>query len=152
MRNRKTSTAWKLQPMRLADAANARFVKLGQLIARLLSGRGPGRRQIARDSGDGGRNPRTARNAVAGVSRAAGLDWSTKRALRDLFHKDAEQRLVAAQWFRRHGREEVIPALEGMLSIEENQEVRREIVSALREFKPAANQRGGERCSRSSAV
>ena len=152
MSAREDTRAWKLRPMRLAEAANHKFVQLGRLIARLLDGRGSGRRSTPRGRSDNGRFERTASAVAANEQRTDELDWIAKRKLRELFHKDAAQRLAAARWFRRHRRREVVPALGGMLSIEENQDVRREIVRALREFGPATHQRGGERCSRSSAV
>jgi hypothetical protein len=139
-------------PMRLADAADARFVELGRFIARLFSGRRPARREsgvVARTASAAREGGQPVADRAPQVTR---LDWSAKLKLRELFHKDAKRRLAAARWFRRHDYEAALPALEGMLTIEDNEDVRREIVRVIRQSRPAGNARGGTRCSRSSAV
>jgi hypothetical protein len=88
----------------------------------------------------------------AGAPKGA-ADELLERKLRELFHQDAWHRLAAIRWIREHRCTEAISTLEGVLSIEESDEVRIEIGRALTALGArTSNSKGDQRCSRSSEV
>ena len=59
---------------------------------------------------------------------------STERKVRELFRRDVRRRLAAARWLGERGCGEATAVLQGVLSIEESEAVRCEIVRALRQI------------------
>ena len=95
------------------------------------------------------------RDDTNGLSEDGGLnaDDDLARKLRDLFQGDASLRIAAAQWIRQRRSTGALSALESVLLIEEQHEVREEILRTIRELRPP-NQRdwqkpfSGERWAR----
>lgn len=69
-----------------------------------------------------------------GDLEAAIADPELKQKLKDLFHEDDRRRAAAVRWIRRRGFDQALPALEGALSVEACDEVRKEIVRTLDEL------------------
>ena len=78
------------------------------------------------------------RDDTNGLSEDRGLnaDDDLARKLRDLFRGDASLRMAAAQWIRQRRSAGALSALESVLLIEEQHEVRQEILRTIRELKP----------------
>lgn len=174
MKEQQRKRSGRLDPKRLADEANLRFVGLAELLMRLVTwrrnarcssksdtdGRGlrargepPDRSGEPRPSRGGlSLDPRTLASLAEKVDRllrrsdstrvldsceqtdaqnSTVADESLRSKLKELFHQDAWHRLAAARWIRQHRRSGAISALEGVLSIEESNEVRGEIERAL---------------------
>lgn len=121
---------------RPAGEANVRLVELAQLLVRIVTlsprnrcdcvseAAGHHRRArgepLPRDSSEQADAPDDPRTDEEMLSR-----------LRELFHQDAWHRLAAARWIRQHRCSQAISVLEGVLSIEESDEVRGELERAL---------------------
>jgi hypothetical protein len=94
-------------------------------------------------------NPRAASNR----EEISFSEEELESKLKELFHQDAWHRLAAIRWLRQHGCSEAISALEGVLSIEESDEVRGEIERALHVLRIRRISNKGElKCSKSSEV
>ena len=106
----------RIDPLGVAAELDRRFVELAQRVVGLWtrrSRRSPRRRQ---------RPP-----AARGGGSAAGR-------VRELYAREARRRLAAVQWLGQHAGAAEIEALQAVLSIEESEDVRREILCALREI------------------
>jgi len=115
----------------LADDANLRFVELGRVLLRLVtwSDRAPRRCRCNRSPC---RPQARCEPPDTGSELHGPVDDESLRArVMELFHHDALHRLAAARWIRQHRRPSVIPVLEGVLPVEENEEVREEIERAI---------------------
>ncbi len=99
------------------------------------------------------RKNRKANEPVPGPGEDVPFDETLNTKLKDLFHEDAWSRLAAIRWFRQQRYTEAVTVLEGVLSIEESDEVRSEIERTLRVLNVCrSNNKGDEQCSKSSEV
>lgn len=149
MKGQQGKRSGRIDPWRLADEANLRFVELARLLMRLVTLSPQARAGLSIDSRalaslaekvdrlfrrcDTARAPDPHERADARDGSVA--DESLGPRLKELFHHDALHRLAAARWIRQHRCAGAIPPLEGVLSIEENREVRGEIERALQVLK-----------------
>jgi hypothetical protein len=110
--------AKRLDPKRIADGANRRFVRLAESLMCLVAWRSSRAKDLPRDA-----RSRPAR------------DGTLQLKLRDLFHRNAGRRLAAARWIRKRRYRQALAMLESVQAIEESAEVRREIARAILEIK-----------------
>lgn len=123
----------RLDPLGKAAEIDRRFIALAGRVVDLVAGR-RARRPVERRPAE-----------VARRTDAA-------NRVRELYAREAARRLAAVQWLGRHGRRDELEALKAVLSIEESESVRREILRVVRGLEAKdRKQSGAKRCSSSSA-
>ena len=167
-------SSWRLEAWRLAEEADEGFVRLAQSLMRLFTWRrasGDGQNdpgpppadripplypEAAADLAE--RVERIVERCSAQKQNESGrqseadpdpvLERTLRLSLKELFHQEAGHRLAAVRWIRQRRLSQALPALEGVLAIEESQLVREEILRTLRELKINSQiEPGGIRCS-----
>jgi hypothetical protein len=108
---------------RLAEEANQRFVWLARSLLRLV---------------DWTSSPPDPLISNLPASRNDEQDLRLKQRLRELFRPDPQGRLLAARWLREHRSTKALPTLEGVLRIEEQEEVKSELARAVQELSSLA--------------